>query len=55
MSRVSLYTPTDWVHDLDAATRATATENLESGRVLYFPQLAFPLQSDERALFETEW
>jgi hypothetical protein len=41
---------TAWRGPFDAATRTTAQEALESGRVLYFPKLPFTVGNSENAL-----
>jgi hypothetical protein len=41
---------TAWSGPFDAATRTTAQEALESGRVLYFPKLPFTVGNSENAL-----
>jgi hypothetical protein len=55
MSRVRPYPYTDWEPQLDASARSSVLDELEGGSVLYFPELAFPFQPEEKTLFETQW
>lgn len=42
----------EWSGPFDSATRARARDALESGHVLYFPHLAFPLQAREKEFLD---
>jgi hypothetical protein len=42
----------DWQGPFDAPTRARALAALESGQVLFFPHLNFPLRGDEREFLD---
>ena len=42
----------DWTGPFDVESRARALAALEQGHVLYFPQLAFPLDEGERAFLD---
>jgi hypothetical protein len=55
MSRVRPYPHTDWKPHLDASARSAVLDDLEGGSVVYFPELAFPFQPEEKTLFETQW
>ncbi|HEY2446946.1 MAG TPA: Kdo hydroxylase family protein [Rhizomicrobium sp.] len=43
-----------WDVPISSATQASACDALESGRVLFFPDLVFPLRDGERVLFSPQ-
>lgn len=55
MSILEVFARSSW--DIPAAPpeRDRAVEALEHGRVLYLPELAFPVEDAERPLFAVEW
>ena len=44
-----------WDASLSPAAGADATRELESGSILYLPQLAFPLHEEERRFLSPQW
>ena len=42
----------DWRGPFDSATQMRARDALEQGQLLYFPQLAFPLQAGEEEFLD---
>ena len=51
LSRVSTIAHASWTSPLDPAAADAATVSLESGSVLFLPQLPFHVASDEQAIF----
>jgi hypothetical protein len=50
------FATTDWqINTLDTATTQQATTALEEGKILYFPQLAFPLLTEEQPFLSTTY
>jgi hypothetical protein len=44
----------EWSAPMTAETQRRAADALESGKVLFFPRLGFPMDADERRLFSAE-
>jgi hypothetical protein len=55
MSLLETFDDRDWDSRFTAEDRERAVEALEQGRVLYFEQLAFPLEETELRLLSSEW
>lgn len=44
-----------WNHALDAAAAKNATQALETGHILFMPQLAFAMSPDEKRFLSPQW
>lgn len=53
MSHVVNFAVSDWAPRLDAETQASIIDALESGDVVFLPQLEFVLEEKERTLFQS--
>ncbi len=53
MDRLKKITLNDWNPSLDHSALQEAVTALESGQVLYFPKLSFPVQAEEKVLFSS--
>ena len=51
MSQLSLYDLHDWRQSLSDQEQSQPINEIEQGKVLYFPQLAFPFESGEEQIF----
>jgi hypothetical protein len=55
MDLLETFTQDQWQGGFSSDDQQRACENLESGRVLYFPRLAFTLSESEITLFDKQW
>ncbi|CAF0696191.1 Kdo hydroxylase family protein [Candidatus Methylacidithermus pantelleriae] len=54
-SYVITYSISSWEPELSPETREELLEDLEGGRVIYFPELAFSFSEEEKAFFSPYW